>query len=235
MRWWGDWLVTGELRQRFESGEIKPGSDDYNKVLNTARLTAGAIALLYDFDVDTAASEAGEAVENNALVKSGDIESFRLQYTKFCSSGTSVACDAIIHQWKYVSYEHAGMTSQEIAEWEKGVTQIIEHYNRQCTDNACRNHLRSQKYRYMIEHAGTPEYLYQLESSLITYIHGPRAAIATAGHQIAGSVVEAYDAVARRSVRGGSRTQVLKPLGTLQLRNQIMQALQNYHHQTRFI
>ncbi|WP_080947367.1 polymorphic toxin-type HINT domain-containing protein [Moraxella bovoculi] len=65
----GDWLVTGELRQRFESGEIKPGSDDYNKVLNTARLTAGAIALLYDFDVDTAANEAGVAVENNALYK----------------------------------------------------------------------------------------------------------------------------------------------------------------------
>lgn len=51
----GDWLVTGELRQRFESDEIKPGSDDYNKVLNTAHLTAGAIALLYDFDVDVAA------------------------------------------------------------------------------------------------------------------------------------------------------------------------------------
>lgn len=51
----GDWLVTGELRQRFESDEIKPGSDDYNKVLNTAHLTAGAITLLYDFDVDVAA------------------------------------------------------------------------------------------------------------------------------------------------------------------------------------
>ncbi|WP_327037482.1 hypothetical protein U0021_09020 [Moraxella canis] len=63
----GDWLVTGELRQRFESGEIKPGSDDYNKVLNTARLTAGAIALLYDFDVDTAVGSAEEAVENNGL------------------------------------------------------------------------------------------------------------------------------------------------------------------------
>ena len=55
----GDWLVTGELRQRFESDEIKPGSDDYNKVLNTARLTAGAIALLYDFDVDVAVGGAG--------------------------------------------------------------------------------------------------------------------------------------------------------------------------------
>ena len=55
----GDWLVTGELRQRFESDEIKPGSDDYNKVLNTARLTAGAIALLYDFDVDVVVGGAG--------------------------------------------------------------------------------------------------------------------------------------------------------------------------------
>ena len=60
----------------------------------------------------------------------------------------------------------------------------------------------------MIEHAGTPEYLYQLESSLITYIHGPMAAVTAAGHQISGSVVEAYNAVSRQSVRGGSRTQV---------------------------
>ncbi|MPX33434.1 hypothetical protein CPI21_00120, partial [Moraxella catarrhalis] len=58
----GNWLVTGELRQRFESDEIKLGLDDYNKVLNTARLTTGAIALLYDFDVDTAANEALVAV-----------------------------------------------------------------------------------------------------------------------------------------------------------------------------
>ena len=56
----------------------------------------------------------------------------------------------------------------------------------------------------MIEHAGTPEYLYQLESSLITYIHGPMAAITAAGHQISGSVVEAYNTVSRQSVRGGS-------------------------------
>ncbi|OAU96732.1 hypothetical protein AO385_1468 [Moraxella catarrhalis] len=148
------------------------------------------------------------AVQNNALVKSGDIKNFYLHYNTFCSSGSSAACDAIIHQWKYVSYEHAGMTSQEIAAWENSVTQIIEHYNHQCKDNTCRNHLRSQKYRYMIEHAGTPEYLYQLESSLITYIHGPMAAVTAAGHQISGSVVEAYNTVSRQSVRGGSRTQV---------------------------
>ncbi|WP_406564496.1 VENN motif pre-toxin domain-containing protein [Moraxella bovoculi] len=177
-------------------------------MLNTARLTAGSIALLYDFDVDTAANEAGVAVENNALVKFGDIQNFRLHYNRFCSPGPSAACDSIIHQWKYISYDHAGMTSQEIAEWEKGVTQIIEHYNRQCKNDVCRKHLRAQKYRYMIEYAGIPQYLYQLESSLITYIHGPRAAIATAGYQIAGSVVEAYDAVARRSVRGVNRKQV---------------------------
>ena len=79
----GDWLVTGELRQRFESGEIKPGSDDYNKVLNTTRLTAGAIALLYDFDVDTAANEALVAVQNNALVKSDDIKNFYLHYNTY--------------------------------------------------------------------------------------------------------------------------------------------------------
>ncbi|WP_435931526.1 polymorphic toxin type 24 domain-containing protein [Moraxella bovoculi] len=158
--------------------------------------------------MDTAANEAGVAVENNALVKFGDIQNFRLHYNRFCSPGPSAACDSIIHQWKYISYDHAGMTSQEIAEWEKGVTQIIEHYNRQCKNDVCRKHLRAQKYRYMIEYAGIPQYLYQLESSLITYIHGPRAAIATAGHQIAGSVVEAYNMVSGRSVRGVNRKQV---------------------------
>ncbi|OAV12218.1 hypothetical protein AO377_0007 [Moraxella catarrhalis] len=55
----GDWLVTEKLKQSIESGEIKLGSDDYNKVLNTTRLTAGAIALLYDFDVDVVVGGAG--------------------------------------------------------------------------------------------------------------------------------------------------------------------------------
>lgn len=201
-------MVDDDIQDKINSGEISPGTPEYNKILNTAKLTAGSVALLYDFDVDTAVGGAEEAVENNALLKSVDIESFRLQYNKFCSPEPSAACNSIIHQWKYISYEHAGMTSQEIAEWEKGVTKIIEHYNRQCEDNACRNHLRSQKYRYMIEHAGTPEYLYQLESSLITYIHGAMAAVTVAGHQIAGSVVKAYNAVSRQSVKGGGRTSV---------------------------
>ena len=72
----GDWLVTEKLKQIIESGEIKLGSDEYNKLLNTIKITAGAIALLYDFDVDTAANEALVAVENNALVKSDDIKTF---------------------------------------------------------------------------------------------------------------------------------------------------------------
>lgn len=67
MRWLGDWLVTEKLKQSIESGEIKLGSDEYNKLLNTVKITAGAIALLYDFDVDTAVNEALVAVENNGL------------------------------------------------------------------------------------------------------------------------------------------------------------------------
>ncbi|WP_227545536.1 VENN motif pre-toxin domain-containing protein, partial [Moraxella catarrhalis] len=72
----GGWLVIEKLKQSIESGEIKLGSDEYNKLLNTIKITAGAIALLYDFDVDTAANEALVAVENNALVKSDDIKTF---------------------------------------------------------------------------------------------------------------------------------------------------------------
>ena len=196
---WGDYQVD-------DPNTLTQAQKD--KLINQAKLIAGITAAFAGEDVNVAAGVAAEAAQNNALVKSDDIKNFYLHYNTFCSSRSSVACDAIIHQWKYVSYEHAGMTSQEITVWENSVTQIIEHYNRQCKDNTCRNHLRSQKYRYMIEHAGTPEYLYQLESSLITYIHGPMAAVTAAGHQISGSVVEAYNAVSRQSVRGGSRTQV---------------------------
>lgn len=34
----GDWLVTEKLKQSIESGEIKSGSDEYNKLLNTAQV-----------------------------------------------------------------------------------------------------------------------------------------------------------------------------------------------------
>ena len=34
----GDWLVTEKLKQIIESGEIKLGSDEYNKLLNTAQV-----------------------------------------------------------------------------------------------------------------------------------------------------------------------------------------------------
>ena len=39
----GDWLVTEKLKQSIESGEIKLGSDEYNKLLNTVKITASAI------------------------------------------------------------------------------------------------------------------------------------------------------------------------------------------------
>ena len=43
----GDWLVTEKLKQSIESGEIKLGSDEYNKLLNTIKITAGAILDIY--------------------------------------------------------------------------------------------------------------------------------------------------------------------------------------------
>ncbi|MFC0821251.1 DUF6973 domain-containing protein [Moraxella marmotae] len=49
--------------------KIKQWEREYNKILNTAKLTAGSIALLYGFDVDTAVGSAGVAVENNSLKK----------------------------------------------------------------------------------------------------------------------------------------------------------------------
>lgn len=65
----GDWMtddyeieINGKKYLTFEKG-----SAEYNKILNTAKLTAGSIALLYDFDVDTAVGSAGQAVVNNGL------------------------------------------------------------------------------------------------------------------------------------------------------------------------
>ncbi|MPW73931.1 hemagglutinin, partial [Moraxella catarrhalis] len=36
----GGWLVIEKLKQSIESGEIKLGSDEYNKLLNTIKITA---------------------------------------------------------------------------------------------------------------------------------------------------------------------------------------------------
>lgn len=66
----GDWMtndyeieINGKKYLTFEKG-----SAEYNKILNTAKLTAGSIALLYDFDVDTATQSAEHAVVNNVFV-----------------------------------------------------------------------------------------------------------------------------------------------------------------------
>ncbi|RKL96154.1 hemolysin, partial [Moraxella catarrhalis] len=75
--------------------------DEKNKLINQAKLIAGITAAYAGEDVNVAAGVAAEAVENNALVKSDDIKNFYLHYNIFCSSGSSAACDAIIHQWKY--------------------------------------------------------------------------------------------------------------------------------------
>ncbi|UNU72752.1 DUF637 domain-containing protein [Moraxella nasovis] len=64
----GDWMIDDDIQAKINSGDISPGTPDYNKILNTAKLAAGSFALLYDFDVDTAANEAGVAVENNSIV-----------------------------------------------------------------------------------------------------------------------------------------------------------------------
>ena len=50
----GDWM-TNKHEVTLADGEkiIILSDDDKQKILNTARLTAGSIALLYDFDVNT--------------------------------------------------------------------------------------------------------------------------------------------------------------------------------------
>lgn len=66
----GDWMANKHEVTLPDGEKVLILSDeDKQKILNTAKLTAGSIALLYDFDVDAAANEAEEAVENNALYK----------------------------------------------------------------------------------------------------------------------------------------------------------------------
>lgn len=74
----GDWMVTDEIQAKINSKEIQPGTPEYNRILNTAKLTAGSIALLYDFDVDTAVGSAGHAVVNNSVNEAqvGTVEEF---------------------------------------------------------------------------------------------------------------------------------------------------------------
>lgn len=69
----GDWMIDDDVQARINSGEIQPGTEEYNRILNTAKLTAGAVALLYDFDVDTAVGSADQAIVNNALENTSDL------------------------------------------------------------------------------------------------------------------------------------------------------------------
>lgn len=69
----GDWMVNDDIQAKINAGVIGPGTAEYNKIMNTAKLTAGSIALLYDFDVDTAVGSAGEAVRWNGLEFGGCI------------------------------------------------------------------------------------------------------------------------------------------------------------------
>ncbi|WFF38093.1 hypothetical protein LU290_07450 [Moraxella nasibovis] len=44
----GDWMVNDDIQAKINSGEISPGTPDYNKILNTAKLAAGSVVLLCD-------------------------------------------------------------------------------------------------------------------------------------------------------------------------------------------
>ncbi|ANB92123.1 hypothetical protein MOVS_09220 [Moraxella ovis] len=66
----GDWMSNAHEVTLPDGEKVLILSDeDKQKILNTAKLAAGSIALLYDFDVDTAANEALVAVRWNATGK----------------------------------------------------------------------------------------------------------------------------------------------------------------------
>ncbi|MDO4441379.1 MAG: polymorphic toxin type 24 domain-containing protein [Moraxella sp.] len=199
---WGDWITD-------DPNELTPAQKE--TIINQAKLIAGIGAAFAGEDVNAAADMAAEAVRWNGL-KGKEIKDFYDQYDKYCSAGPSTSCTSTINEWKRASYKHASMTSQEITVWEDGITTMIEHYKKQCKSDSCHKHLRSQKYRYMIEYAGNPAIFYQLESTLVTYIHGPFANIQMVGAHLAGSLVEAYNVVSRNSIKQNRPTiNITKP------------------------
>lgn len=63
----GDWM-TNDYEVIAPDGKkaLVLSNEEYNKILNTAKLTAGSMALLYDFNVDVATQSAEHAVKNNS-------------------------------------------------------------------------------------------------------------------------------------------------------------------------
>lgn len=71
----GDWMTNDYEVTQPDGRKVLVLSDkDYNRILNTAKLTAGSIALLYDFDVDTATQSAGQVVKNNSVFEREKID-----------------------------------------------------------------------------------------------------------------------------------------------------------------
>lgn len=105
----GDYLVDGSpLTPKQESD-----------ILNAAKLLAGSVALLTNVDVNTAASSASLAVENNAL-HPGDFVKVARDFENKCLKSTNAAqCSSALNKWKQTSYDRAGLKSSEaIQGWE---------------------------------------------------------------------------------------------------------------------
>lgn len=105
----GDYLVDGSpLTPKQESD-----------ILNAAKLLAGSVALLTNVDVNTAASSASLAVENNAL-HPGDFVKVARDFENQCLKSTNAAqCSSALNKWKQTSYDRAGLKSSEaIQGWE---------------------------------------------------------------------------------------------------------------------
>ena len=88
-------------------------------ILNAAKLLAGSVALLTNVDVNTAASSASLAVENNAL-HPGDFVKVARDFENQCLKSTNAAqCSSALNKWKQTSYDRAGLKSSEaIQGWE---------------------------------------------------------------------------------------------------------------------
>ncbi|MFC0821258.1 DUF637 domain-containing protein [Moraxella marmotae] len=207
----GDWMIDDEIQAKINKRQILPGSKEYNKILNTAKLTAGSVALLYDFDVDTAVGSAGVAVENNALQNfhfgiwgKDQLEQFKQEYQSTCSKyPLSTQCQRLLNGWKNISYKNAKMTPADIQEWESAIEKIYNKYYPRCANDVCRTLVINAKQYHLVANAESNTLpLVQLEAGLETYFQGVLGSADEAGVYLWQGVLGASEALAKGKSSG---------------------------------
>lgn len=128
----GDFLVTDAIQFQIDLGVLP--EQDRQDIINTASLTAGAIALLYEFDVTTAMESAREAVENNAVVSRRYGNEYNVSRSEIARHAPNSLGDNYYARVDSNSpvlevhvYKYEGGKLREIAVYQEGMGYIKKH------------------------------------------------------------------------------------------------------------